>query len=355
MLFLGLLIYLMLFPIANWLLVPFLPFVKSLPLFIWAPVLFILSLFLGMAIAYMIDIYNPDRKPGFRNLIRLKGVRLLVFFSVLAVLGFVVLKLIIHVEFPGAVVLGVIMPIAFVSLVNAIGIEIPLRRLDEVPEPGKVVLPETVRLEVKEEIVRNFTWNFDDKPYSITLVIRRSIYESLKGKERVLDYSRWSDEYVKEGIGGETHELARQMYKIGMPYGTYEEVSFVLSFVQQVITYQKEEEEYPRYPVETLVDSCGDCEDFSILGAAILKCMGYEVALMFLPGHAALGVAGAEGLKGAFITHEGLNYYYCEMTGTGWKFGERPEDYKEGDMKVSPVPALPGKIVRMEDGTSNNS
>ena len=45
--------------------------------------------------------------------------------------------------------------------------------------------------------------------------------------------------------------------------------------MQNAINYESEEGEYPRYyTVETLVDEAGDCEDFSILGASILKIMG---------------------------------------------------------------------------------
>lgn len=353
MLFLGLLIYTVLFPITNWAVAPYVPIVRSVPLIIWAPVLFVLSLFFGVAIAYLVDIYNPDGKTRCRNLLRVKGVRFLAFFTTVVVACFVVAKLAVRAEFPDSAALGLLLPAAFVSLVNFLGIEIPLKRLGEVPEPGKVVLRESPPLAPKEEITRNLEWSFEGRNYSTALVIRRSVYESLKGKERMLDHSVWADEYVKNGIAGEIRQLASQMYKMGMPFGTHEEVSFVLSLVQQVVTYQKEEAEYPRYPVETLVDLCGDCEDYAILGAAILKCMGYEVALLFVPGHAALGVAGAEGLEGKFATHDGLNYYYCEMTGTGWQFGEMPDEYNQSDIRVSPVPALPGKIVKSDSDTSN--
>ena len=167
----------------------------------------------------------------------------------------------------------------------------------------------------------------------------------------MLDSSKWSEEYVGGGITGEIRELAYQLYKVGMPFGTYQEVSFVLSFVQQVIKYQMEAGEYPRYPFETLVDEKGDCEDFSILGAAVLKCMGYEVALLVVLGHAALGVAGATGLPGVFVERNGLRYYYCEMTAEGWKIGQMPKEYEGKKMEVFPVPSPPAKVVRLEEAT----
>jgi len=46
-----------------------------------------------------------------------------------------------------------------------------------------------------------------------------------------------------------------------------------LAFVQKSVSYQLDPagSEYPRYPVETLVDGVGDCEDSAILYASIVR------------------------------------------------------------------------------------
>lgn len=352
MFFFGLLIYLVIFPFAYWLFSSFVSTPGILLTLFWTTALYALSVSLGILWAFLIDVYNPSAKERMRNLLRVIGVRWLCALTVIVILGFVLLAIFEFDTLPNKIVVGVLIPTLFVSGLNAVGFEFPLKRLEEVPQPGKVILPEVPPPpEVKEEIVKNFHWTFEGKDYSLTLVIRRSVYDFFRNQARILDYSKWSEEYVIEGITGEIRELAHQLYKAGMPYGTYQEVSFVLSCVQQVIQYQKEEGEYPRYPVETLADGVGDCEDFSILGAAILKSMGYEVALLFLPQHAALGVAGAEGLPGSYVEHNGIHYYYCEMTAGGWKLGEIPEKYETAKVKVSPVPALPVKVVRPEQSS----
>lgn len=69
----------------------------------------------------------------------------------------------------------------------------------------------------------------------------------------------------------------------------------IVKFVQDVIEYQYDsettgQEEYPRYPIETLYERQGDCKDTSILMAALLKELGYEVGLLYLPGHAAVAI-----------------------------------------------------------------
>jgi len=49
--------------------------------------------------------------------------------------------------------------------------------------------------------------------------------------------------------------------------------------------------EYPKYPVETLLDQAGDCEDTAFLLASILKAAGKDVVLIRFPDHLAVGVA----------------------------------------------------------------
>jgi len=348
MLFLGLLIYSLLFLPASWLF-PLIPVAGDLPIFIRMVLAYGFSLLLAKLLAFLIDAYIPSAKGTIRNLLSLTSVRWLCLFTALAVLGFIFLKLLWFDGALGAQLLSFFVPALLVSGLNAIGYEVPLRSLEEEIEPGRVILPELPPLpEVKEEIVKTFQWKFEGKAHSLTILIRSGVYEFFKSKPRNLELLQWSEEYVLQGITGEIRELAYQLYKIGAPYGTYQEVSLVLSFVQQAVHYQSEEVEYPRYPVETLVEEAGDCEDFSILGAAILKCMGYEVALLLTTGHAALGVAGAEGLPGSYIEHDGIRYYYCEMTAEGWRIGQLPEKYEKAKFTVSPVPPLQTKVLLLE-------
>ena len=49
-----------------------------------------------------------------------------------------------------------------------------------------------------------------------------------------------------------------------------------------------------RYPVESLVDKAADCDDRTILAAAILLEDGYDLAIMSFPTHVALGVRSYE-------------------------------------------------------------
>ena len=80
-------------------------------------------------------------------------------------------------------------------------------------------------------------------------------------------------------------------------------------------------DEYWKYPVETLIDKEGDCEDTSILFCAIAKQMGFDTCMILYPGHMAAGV-NLDGLSGYYYTFYANHYYYCETTNRDWCIGD---------------------------------
>lgn len=74
--------------------------------------------------------------------------------------------------------------------------------------------------------------------------------------------------------------------------------------------------DWANFPVETVYDEQGDCEDHAILAAAILHVLGHKVGLIWLEfsdnAHLALGYV-TEQLHGPFtVSHEGTRYAYVE-------------------------------------------
>ena len=105
--------------------------------------------------------------------------------------------------------------------------------------------------------------------------------------------------------------------------------NYVLRFVQENIEYTKDSSgkgmnEYWKYPYETLYDMRGDCEDSAILYAALMKSLGYEVALILYDDHMATGIGMPSGTSGTYYEKNGVRYYYCETTATGWWLGDIP-------------------------------
>lgn len=149
-------------------------------------------------------------------------------------------------------------------------------------------------------------------------------------------FHQWADLYAGEGLCPETNLLAVELYAYRDRYALSElqQIELFLAAVQS-IPYSLDEEstgmpEYPRYPIETMADATGDCEDTAILLAALLLECGFEVALMVcsgtrddVPDHMACGV------KLAYDYHEleaTEGYVYCETTANAYRIGEKPDD-----------------------------
>lgn len=133
-------------------------------------------------------------------------------------------------------------------------------------------------------------------------------------------------------------------------YTEYQTVEFAAAFVQSlpytVDSVTSPYDEYPRYPIETLVDNGGDCEDTSILLASIIDKMGYGVILINLPNHLGVGVKGGENIYGTCWEYKGSKYYYIETTGEKWEIGQLPDEYKSNSASIYPM--IPVPIVTHE-------
>jgi len=169
--------------------------------------------------------------------------------------------------------------------------------------------------------------------------------QAKRSLERVPDVHRWGHEYVHNGIGPTVASLARALREISEARSMtpLQEAALVLSFAQDAVEYARDQDttdmpDYPRYPVETIEDGLGDCEDKAILAAAAMRLMGYDAVLLDLPGHVAVGLALERvPTPGAMaVEYSGRAYYYCEATAEGAWIGEAPPDL-EGPIEVVPV------------------
>lgn len=102
--------------------------------------------------------------------------------------------------------------------------------------------------------------------------------------------------------------------------------SFVQSFRYAPDDPSNETCEYPRYPVETVREQQGDCEDKAILAAALLQSQGYNVSLLRLPNHMAVGVALNHTLPEYQYYID--RYYFLETTALHTPLGYVPKEYQ---------------------------
>ncbi len=95
--------------------------------------------------------------------------------------------------------------------------------------------------------------------------------------------------------------------------------NFLSAFVNKVILYKSDDavhgqEEYWNYPLQTLVLGKGDCEDTSILLAALFHAAGYKSAVVLVPGHAMAAVSVPVSLGLPLYGFGPDEYYMVETT-----------------------------------------
>jgi hypothetical protein len=193
---------------------------------------------------------------------------------------------------------------------------------------------------------RRYEWRALGGEWRLTLTIPKALTEYYDARARHADRAAFVvDPYHED----ELSFIADEIERLGDEHGhsRRETIAMATAFVQQ-LPYTKNDvtagiTQYTHYPLQTLVNRGGDCEDTSILLAAILREMGYGCVLLglFDAAHMALGVKGDSGLPGAYYEFDGDRYYYLETTGSEWELGEVPPSVQDTGAEVQPVVPRP--------------
>lgn len=193
---------------------------------------------------------------------------------------------------------------------------------------------------------RHFAWTYDNNEFTLDVLVPIASYinYSRSDIQRWPGPSGWSvygPDYVTYN-DSMIISLADSLEQLASSkgYNDFKKASLVLKFVQY-IDYEfdnvtRGQNEFWRYPLETLFDLYGDCEDSSILFAALMEAMGYDAVLLLLPGHCAVGLH-CPMASGTCYDYDGKQYYYCETTNTGWSIGNLPPDYRGVTPEIVPV------------------
>ena len=157
-----------------------------------------------------------------------------------------------------------------------------------------------VELFIDETRTFGLTWEHGGRTYTISIDIPYSdvfgytysdpygnIRISLTDRDYVANYHTVGD--------GTLREVMEVLSAYGQGMDRTEFARLILSFVQN-IPYVTDEEstghrEYWKYPLETLWDGGGDCEDSAILCDTLLMMAGYDVAFILFQDHAMSAVS----------------------------------------------------------------
>ncbi|RDD53794.1 MAG: transglutaminase domain-containing protein [Candidatus Korarchaeota archaeon NZ13-K] len=156
---------------------------------------------------------------------------------------------------------------------------------------------------------RDFHWRFppvSGKDYRLSIEIPEILadFYRVKPRMRVVEFKpgndspifTWylmvrtpHDDELLRRLAGELAEIASRDGIEG-----YDRVWFIASFVQH-LKYSLANEysptgDHPSYPVETLIEGGGDCEDLSMLLVSLLRESGFNSMLLIMPTHAAVAV-----------------------------------------------------------------
>ena len=205
---------------------------------------------------------------------------------------------------------------------------------------------------------RSFSWNYGGNTWAWNLSIPVALYDayaqvpdSVRTQVPLSGFGYFTtteDSYL-QSLALKMNETANQQ-----GYSAVQTVNFALAFVQS-IPYQTDlnstgYQNYPRFPVEFLIDNVGDCKSHSVLFASLTLLLGYDAVFINPPDHLAVGVLG-DNLGGTYWTYNDQNYYYCETTGEGFTVGQLPDQFSGVGAYVLAIDTSEQYVVNLQSLT----
>ena len=189
----------------------------------------------------------------------------------------------------------------------------------------------------------SFEGSTQGQSWSVNFYIYKSSYVEAVKQPRGRSRSEYVAYAQQNGFADELAGILSGEAEYNGFSGKRKQVEFVIDFVQN-LPYVPDDvskgfDDYTKFITETITEAGGDCEDTSIMLAAILQAepFGYDTVLIQPPGHMAVGIYGSDDLPGYYWTYEDRKYYYIETTGTGWGIGDLPDTYKDAEAYIYQV------------------
>ena len=197
-------------------------------------------------------------------------------------------------------------------------------------------------------VTATHTFLFENSTITVTVPVDAGVYEGARSTDKSVSIygnvseSTWvADSYlamVNDSAQDPMYEsLLTQFRKIrdDQKLTSDEYLELMAAYVQS-LTYETTPDNTAKYPVETVVDGAGDCDDKSLLLAGLLSREGYRVALLsFSPeSHMALGV------ESTASPYKDTGYAYLETTNLSY-VGVPPEELAGGVVLTSEPLIIP--------------
>ncbi len=212
---------------------------------------------------------------------------------------------------------------------------------------------------VSEYVPIAYSFNYKDKIITITIPVDKTVYTAAYNADKqaylydeTISDEAWTDRYYRSFIDDESlqplydailTEMRKVKSKLSLDSDSYAEL--IITYAQSMPYSTNMARSEPKFPIETVYEGHGDCDDKSLLAAALLSIEGYDVALMLFDAeeHMALGIKLPP--EKAYLSYEGTGYAYVETTlghYAGW-----PDIELNDDTKITTKP----QIIVIGNGT----
>ena len=226
-----------------------------------------------------------------------------------------------------------------------------------------------VLMQIGGNVHRDYEWKWDGKTYTVGLDIgfddyyyAKNLYDLGERRQDKPDHIRdktfvtygYEDEVMKKYTAVLVDKLIDAYKEKNSTITQKDYINYLLAFTQY-IPYQTDEEflgykEYWKFPLETLYDKSGDCEDTSILFVLLAHesraklGFDYDVGLQIMPGHACVAVK----TSAVSAKNNPYGYVYGETTALNYNIGDIPEKMKDYFIDESYYPPISSKSFLVE-------
>ncbi len=214
------------------------------------------------------------------------------------------------------------------------------------------IAPDLTRLQSSPVIISH-QFPFEKTTVSLTLPINVSVYEGAKQAEKAttvygnISETVWLAQSYRAMVQDPAQDslyaalLAEaDTIRLRLKLSDDEYADLIAVYVQS-LRYETREQNPAKFPVETVVDRAGDCDDKSLLLAGLLSREGYPVALLLFgpESHMAVGVGSDD--------YQYKNSGYAFVETTNYSFVGVPTDKLGGNLTLYSDPV----IIPISNGT----
>jgi hypothetical protein len=222
------------------------------------------------------------------------------------------------------------------------------------PGQQESVVPPQIRPGDSSSVIEvTHTFPFEDSMITITIPVNTSVYEGAKSADKsVTIYGNISETiWVADSYRSMAYDPAQDQVFLDLitrfreiqnkeNLSDDEYIELITAYTQS-LTYETIGENPAKFPVETIVENAGDCDDKSLLLARLLSLEAFQVSLLsFKPeSHMAVGIGSDD------TSYKNTGYAYIEAT--NYSFVGVPTDRLQDEIKLESDPV----IITIGNGT----